>query len=96
MRCPATADLQVHMLVADGGAHHKFGSDRRWAYYLAAAHAGKCELLCRRCHQREEQAIARMRRQAEVLFWEVATKPDPSTVPASFVSTPIPGANRIV
>ena len=68
VRCPAITDLQVHMLVSDGGAHHKFGSDRRWKYYLDAANAGKCELLCRRCHQREEQAIARRRRQVAV-FW---------------------------
>ena len=55
LRCPATTDLQVHLLFNDYGAHHKFGSGRRWKFYLECVRGGDAELLCRRCHQRAEQ-----------------------------------------
>lgn len=59
-RCPATTDLQIHLLVSDGGIHHKFGSDRRWKFYLDKVKAGEALVLCRACHQRVP--TARLRR----------------------------------
>ena len=64
-RCPATTDLQVHLLFDDFGAHHKFGSVKRQKFYLKCAEAGDCELLCRACHviaEREKRIAERAER----------------------------------
>ena len=49
-RCLATSDLQVHVIIDDGGAHHLWGSCRRWKYYLECARTSDACILCRRCH----------------------------------------------
>ena len=51
--CSTTADLQCHVTFDDGGAHHRFGSPKRWRFYLACAKFGDLILLCRTCHTRE-------------------------------------------
>lgn len=58
-RCPATTDLQIHLLVSDGGVHHHFGSDRRWKFYLDKIKSGAAVVLCRACHQRVPTARRR-------------------------------------
>jgi 5-methylcytosine-specific restriction endonuclease McrA len=50
--CPSTDDLQIHVHFDDNGAHHKFGSDKRWRFYLACAQGKEATVLCRRCHNR--------------------------------------------
>jgi len=64
-RCPATSDLQVHLLFDDFGAHHNFGSVKRQRFYLKCAEAGDCVLLCRACHviaERQKRIQARAER----------------------------------
>ena len=58
-RCPATTDLQIHLLVSDGGVHHKYGSDRRWKFYLDQIKSGGAVVLCRACHSRVPTARRR-------------------------------------
>ena len=66
-RCPATMDLQVHILFDDHGAHHTFGSPRRWKFYLEATNLHLTELLCRKCHQVETTAALRRKRSGTLL-----------------------------
>lgn len=61
-RCPATSELQVHLLHPDGGIHHKFGSFKRWRFYYAALTAKTAIVLCRSCHSIETTRELRLAR----------------------------------
>lgn len=42
----------MHIRFNDYGAHHHFGSIKRWRFYLACSLEGEAQLLCRGCHSR--------------------------------------------
>ena len=65
--CSCRSDLQVHAPVGDNGDHHKFGSIKRWKFYLEQANLGKAYLLCRTCHQRVTTIEIRQRRRERAL-----------------------------
>jgi hypothetical protein len=66
-RCPSTCNLQFHLKVGDGSAHHAMSSRDRTYFYVNAYQAGNLELVCPDCHLALTLAQGRARRVARLL-----------------------------
>ena len=60
-RCGATENLEFHLAVGDGAAHHLMSSRDRVYFYAKEVARRNCCLLCADCHRRVTVARARFR-----------------------------------